>query len=85
MVDTLWLFVLDSEVVVSFAACKEQMESETELAIYMQADLRQSIYEDVHGEHAYSCMDSFDLTGLAVLNCVTALLEVRSLLSAIKL
>ena len=74
MVDTLWLFVLDSEAVVSFATCKETREVQS--VIDMQADLRQSIYDDASGEHAQSCTDSFDLAGLAILHCVTVLLEV---------
>ena len=78
MVDTLWLFVLDYEVAVSFATPKEQTESGHPTTL-LQGDVRESVYDDIDGGRANDCTDAFDLAGLMVLHCVTALLEILAL------
>ena len=72
MVDQLWLFVVDSETVVTFAAPKEKDPNDNDLP---QADIKTNIYKDVNGDYASQCEDCFDFAALAVYHAVTALLD----------
>ena len=72
MVDQLWLWILDDETVVSFAAPKERDEGDN--GIYRQGDLARAIYKDVNGDFS-PCDDCFDFAALAVHHAVTALLD----------
>ena len=72
MVDQLWLFVMDNETVVTFAAPKEKDPNDNEIP---QADIKTNIYKDVNGDYASQCEDCFDFAALAVYHAVTALLD----------
>ena len=71
MVDQLWLFVVDSSTVVTFAAPKERNDDNPS----EEADLRTLLYKDINGDHAEQCNDCFDFAALAVTHAVKALLE----------
>ena len=73
MVDQLWLWILDDETVVSFAAPKERDEGDDSL--HHQGDLRRAIYKDINGDFSRPCEDCFDFAALAVYHAVTALLD----------
>ena len=71
MVDQLWLFIVDSSTVVTFAAPKEKSDDNPS----EEADLRTLLYKDINGDHAKQCNDCFDFAALAVTHAVKALLE----------
>ncbi|MCJ1421829.1 hypothetical protein MMC32_008196 [Xylographa parallela] len=71
MVDQLWLFVVDSSTVVTFAAPKEKNDDNPS----DEADLLTLLYKDINGDHAEQCNDCFDFAALAVTHAVKALLE----------
>ena len=73
MVDQLWLWILDDETVVSFAAPKERDEGDA--GLHHQGDLRRAIYKDINGDFSRPCDDCFDFAALAVYHAVTALLD----------
>ena len=73
MVDQLWLWILDDETVVSFAAPKERDEGDA--GLHEQGDLRRVIYKDINGDFSRPCDDCFDFAALAVYHAVTALLD----------
>lgn len=71
MVDQLWLFVVDEETVVTFAAPKEK----TDDPLSEQGDVRNLLYKDINGDHANQCNDCYDFAALAVATAVKALLD----------
>ncbi|KAI9727442.1 MAG: hypothetical protein M1834_008386 [Cirrosporium novae-zelandiae] len=73
MVDQLWLYVIDNKTVVTFFPKKESTFSEGNL--YQQADLRDSIYNELNGDLARRCETCGDFAALLVLHAITVLLE----------
>jgi hypothetical protein len=73
MVDQLWLWMIDSETVTTFFPRKESSIAEGRL--YQQADLRNSIYNEVNGDLTLRFENSMDFAALVVLHAVTVLLE----------
>ncbi|MCJ1473686.1 hypothetical protein MMC13_002337 [Lambiella insularis] len=71
MVDQLWLFVVDAETVVTFAAPKEKTEDPQS----EQGDVRDILYKNINGDHANQCNDCYDFAALAVATAITALLD----------
>lgn len=73
MVDQLWLWILNNETVITFAAPKEEEDSDGE--VWKQGDLRTNIYKDISGDYARQCHDPFDFAALVVLHAIKTLLE----------
>ncbi|KAF4466612.1 hypothetical protein FALBO_6539 [Fusarium albosuccineum] len=73
MVDQLWLWVVDSHTVLSFFPKREGDAIEGPL--YQQADLRDSIFNEVNVDLTRQCENALDLAALAVLHAVTVLLD----------
>ncbi|KAL8789142.1 MAG: hypothetical protein Q9195_006963 [Heterodermia aff. obscurata] len=73
MVDQLWLWVLDGETVVTFAAPKEKEDNDG--GAWKQADVIGNIYQDINGDFARQCSDPFDFAALAVYHAIKALLD----------
>ncbi|KID82723.1 ankyrin repeat protein [Metarhizium guizhouense ARSEF 977] len=73
MVDQLWLWVIQSHTVVSFFPRRESDPIEGPL--YQQADLRDSIFNEVNVDLTRQCENALDLAALAVLHAVSVLLD----------
>lgn len=73
MVDQLWLWIVDSATTVTFFPRKEPLPTDGRL--YQQADLRNSIFNEVNADLTAKCENSFDLAALMTLHAVTVLFE----------
>ncbi|KAG6002385.1 hypothetical protein E4U21_003145 [Claviceps maximensis] len=73
MVDQLWLWVIQSHTVLSFFPKRESDPIEGPL--YQQADLRDSIFNEVNVDLTRQCENALDLAALAALHAVTVLLD----------
>ncbi|KAF7117440.1 hypothetical protein CNMCM5793_006385 [Aspergillus hiratsukae] len=73
MVDQLWLWILDQRTVVTFFPNQEATTSEGKL--YEQANLHNSIYNELNGDLARRFETAGDLAALIVQHAVTILLE----------
>ncbi|EAW18527.1 uncharacterized protein NFIA_084790 [Aspergillus fischeri NRRL 181] len=73
MVDQLWLWILDQRTVVTFFPNQEATTSEGRL--YEQANLHNSIYNELNGDLARRFETAGDLAALIVQHAVTVLLD----------
>ena len=73
MVDQLWLWIIDEATTVTFFPRKEPLTTDGRL--YQQADLRNSIFNEVNADLTSRCENSFDLAALVALHAVTVLFE----------
>ncbi|MCJ1400767.1 hypothetical protein MMC11_003975 [Xylographa trunciseda] len=73
MVDQLWLWVVNSDTTVTFFPRGESKPIDGRL--HQQADLRNSIYNEVNADLATRCENSLDLAALVALHAITVLLE----------
>ncbi|KAG9245954.1 hypothetical protein BJ878DRAFT_499088 [Calycina marina] len=73
MVDQLWLWIVDSETALSFFPKKEPLVTDGRL--FQQADLRNSIFNEVNADLTARCENAFDLSALIALHAVTVLFE----------
>ncbi|KAF4160751.1 hypothetical protein CNMCM6069_007536 [Aspergillus lentulus] len=73
MVDQLWLWILDQRTVVTFFPNQEATTSEARL--YEQANLHNSIYNELNGDLARRFETAGDLAALIVQHAVTVLLD----------
>ncbi|KAL5613191.1 hypothetical protein FOVSG1_002254 [Fusarium oxysporum f. sp. vasinfectum] len=73
MVDQVWLWAIDSHTLLSFFPKREGDAIEGPL--YQQADLRDSIFNEVNVDLTRQCENALDLAALAVLHAVTVLLD----------
>ncbi|KAH7145901.1 hypothetical protein B0J13DRAFT_525420 [Dactylonectria estremocensis] len=73
MVDQLWLWAIDSHTVLSFFPKREGDAIEGPL--YQQADLRDSIFNEVNVDLTRQCENALDLAALAALHAVSVLLD----------
>ncbi|KAH6670519.1 hypothetical protein B0J14DRAFT_516061 [Halenospora varia] len=73
MVDQVWLWVLDNETTLSFFPKRETRATDGRL--FQQADLRNSIFNEVNADLTSRCENSWDLAALIALHAVTVLCE----------
>ncbi|EHK25927.1 uncharacterized protein TRIVIDRAFT_112183, partial [Trichoderma virens Gv29-8] len=73
MVDQLWLWTISTHTLLSFFPKRESDPIEGPL--YQQADLRDSIFNDVNVDLTRLCDNSLDLAALAALHAVSVLLD----------
>lgn len=73
MVDQLWLWIVDPKTVVTFFPKQEATTAEGKL--YEQANLYNSIYNELNGDLARRFETAGDLAALIVLHAVTVLLD----------
>ncbi|KAF7587154.1 hypothetical protein BBP40_007662 [Aspergillus hancockii] len=73
MVDQLWLWIVDEKTVVTFFPKQEATTAEDKL--YEQANLHNSIYNELNGDLARRFETAGDLAALIVLHAVTILLD----------
>ncbi|KAF7162626.1 hypothetical protein CNMCM5623_007851 [Aspergillus felis] len=73
MVDQLWLWILDQRTIVTFFPNQEATTSEGKL--YEQANLHNSIYNELNGDLARRFETAGDLAALIVQHAVTVLLD----------
>ncbi|KAG6034232.1 hypothetical protein E4U41_006630, partial [Claviceps citrina] len=73
MVDQLWLWVVESHTVLSLFPKRESDPIEGPL--YQQADLRDSIFNEVNVDVTRQCENAWDLAALAALHAVSVLLD----------
>ncbi|KAI9782817.1 MAG: hypothetical protein M1839_004568 [Geoglossum umbratile] len=73
MVDQLWLWIISDQTTVTFFPRRQSRPTEGRL--YRQADLRNSIYNEVNGDLGRRCENSFELAALVTLHAVTVLFE----------
>ncbi|QPH04070.1 hypothetical protein C2857_000713 [Epichloe festucae Fl1] len=73
MVDQLWLWVIQSHTVLTFFPKRESDPIEGPL--YQQADLRDSIFNEVNVDLTRQCENAMDLAALAALHAVSVLLD----------
>lgn len=73
MVDQLWVWVINSHTVLT---CFPKREGDAiEGPLFQQADLRDSIFNEVNVDLARQCENAFDLAALSVLHATTVLLD----------
>ncbi|KAK7740988.1 hypothetical protein SLS53_005051 [Cytospora paraplurivora] len=73
MVDQLWLWVVDTTSLITFFPSREGDPMEGPL--YQQADLRDSIFNEVNADLTRRCENALDLAALAVLHAVSVLID----------
>ncbi|KAK7711789.1 hypothetical protein SLS64_005056 [Diaporthe eres] len=73
MVDQLWLWAADSKTMVTFFPSREGNPMEGPL--HQQADLRDSVFNEINDGLTRPCENALDLAALTVLHAVTALME----------
>lgn len=73
MVDQLWLWIVDRRTVVTFFPRQEPTTSESKL--YEQANLHNSIYNELNGDLAQRFETAGDLAALIALHATTVLLD----------
>ncbi|TGO22518.1 hypothetical protein BPAE_0164g00050 [Botrytis paeoniae] len=72
MVDQLWLWVIDGSVVTFFSS---RAGLKTDGRLFQQADLRDSIFNEVNADLTSRCENAYDLAALVALHAVTILFE----------
>ncbi|TEY81838.1 hypothetical protein BOTCAL_0031g00300 [Botryotinia calthae] len=72
MVDQLWLWVIDGSVVTFFPRVTGL---KTDGRLFQQADLRDSIFNEVNADLTSRCENAYDLAALVALHAVTILFE----------
>lgn len=73
MVDQLWLWAIDTTTLTTFFPKRESRPSEG--AMFQQADLRNSIYNELNGDLTGRCENALDLAAFVALHAVTVLLD----------
>lgn len=73
MVDQLWLWAIDTTTLTTFFPKRESRP--TEGALFQQADLRNSIYNELNGDLTGRCENALDLAAFVALHAVTVLLD----------
>ncbi|TEA14937.1 Protein SERAC1 [Colletotrichum sidae] len=73
MVDQLWLWAIDTKTLTTFFSKRESKPKEGPL--FQQADLRNSIYNELNGDLTGRCENALDLAAFVVLHAVTVLLD----------
>ncbi|KAF9876813.1 hypothetical protein CkaCkLH20_05659 [Colletotrichum karsti] len=73
MVDQLWLWAIDTTTVTTFFSKRESKPKEGPL--FQQADLRNSVYNELNGDLTGRCENSLDLAAFIVLHAITVLLD----------
>ncbi|KAI0471504.1 hypothetical protein GGR56DRAFT_681634 [Xylariaceae sp. FL0804] len=76
MVDQLWLWAVDTTTLTTFFPRRESHP--TEGPLFQQADLRNSIYNELNGDLSGRCDNALDLAAFITLHAVTVLLERNS-------
>ncbi|GJC84269.1 hypothetical protein ColLi_07107 [Colletotrichum liriopes] len=73
MVDQLWLWAIDMTTLSTFFNRRESKPKEGPL--FQQADLRNSVYNELNGDLTGRCENALDLAAFIVLHAVTVLLD----------
>ncbi|RYO95711.1 hypothetical protein DL763_003602 [Monosporascus cannonballus] len=73
MVDQLWLWAIDTTTLTTFFPKRESYP--TEGPMFQQADLRNSVYNELNGDLTGRCENALDLAAFVVLHAVTVLLD----------
>ncbi|KAJ0114860.1 hypothetical protein J7T55_004602 [Diaporthe amygdali] len=73
MVDQLWLWAADTKTLVTFYPSREG--SPMEGPLHQQADLRDSVFNEINDELPRPCENALDLAALTVLYAVSALMD----------
>ncbi|KAI0865927.1 hypothetical protein F4860DRAFT_200414 [Xylaria cubensis] len=73
MVDQLWLWAVDNKTLMTFFPKRESHPIEGPL--FQQADLRNSIYNELNGDLTGRCENALDLAAFITLHAVTVLLD----------
>ncbi|KAJ0384546.1 hypothetical protein COL922a_008156 [Colletotrichum nupharicola] len=73
MVDQLWLWAIDKKTLTTFFSKRESKAKEGPL--FGQADLRNSVYNELNGDLTGRCENALDLAAFEVLHAVTVLLD----------
>ncbi|KAI0546750.1 hypothetical protein F4679DRAFT_404901 [Xylaria curta] len=73
MVDQLWLWAVDNNTLMTFFPKRESHPIEGPL--FQQADLRNSIYNELNGDLTGRCENALDLAAFITLHAVTVLLD----------
>ncbi|KAI1078676.1 hypothetical protein F5B20DRAFT_200228 [Whalleya microplaca] len=73
MVDQLWLWSIDQTTLATFFPKRESHP--TEGPLFQQADLRNSIYNELNGDLSGRCDSALDLAAFVTLHAVTVLLD----------
>ncbi|OHE94379.1 hypothetical protein CORC01_10307 [Colletotrichum orchidophilum] len=73
MVDELWLWAIDTKTLTTFFNRRESKPKEGPL--FQQADLRNSVYNELNGDLTGRCENALDLAAFIVLHAITVLLD----------
>ncbi|KAI1414456.1 hypothetical protein F5Y13DRAFT_16360 [Hypoxylon sp. FL1857] len=73
MVDQLWLWAVDTTTLMTFFPKRESHP--TEGPMFQQADLRNSVYNELNGDLSGRCENALDLAAFVALHAVTVLLD----------
>ncbi|KAI0145146.1 hypothetical protein GGR57DRAFT_305044 [Xylariaceae sp. FL1272] len=73
MVDQLWLWAVDTTTLLTFFPKRESHP--TEGPLFQQADLRNSIYNELNGDLTGRCDNALDLAAFVTLHAVTVLMD----------
>ncbi|KAI0968657.1 hypothetical protein F4678DRAFT_474398 [Xylaria arbuscula] len=73
MIDQLWLWAVDNNTLLTFFPKRESHPIEGPL--FQQADLRNSIYNELNGDLTGRCENALDLAAFVTLHAVTVLLD----------
>ncbi|KAI5918852.1 hypothetical protein F4810DRAFT_690263 [Camillea tinctor] len=73
MVDQLWLWAIDTTTLVTFFPKRESHP--TEGPLFQQADLRNSVYNELNGDLTGRCDNALDLAAFVTLHAITILLD----------
>ncbi|KAL0934915.1 ankyrin repeat protein [Colletotrichum truncatum] len=73
MVDQLWLWAIDTQTLTTFFSKRESKPKEGPL--FQQADLRNSVYNELNGDLTGRCENALDLAAFIVLHAITVLLD----------
>ncbi|KAF3056375.1 hypothetical protein GL218_06458 [Daldinia childiae] len=73
MVDQLWLWAVDTTTLTTFFPKRESYPMEGPL--FQQADLRNSVYNELNGDLSGRCENALDLAAFITLHAVTVLLD----------
>ncbi|KAI2465186.1 hypothetical protein F4781DRAFT_435628 [Annulohypoxylon bovei var. microspora] len=73
MVDQLWLWAVDKSTLMTFFPKRESQP--TEGPMFQQADLRNSVYNELNGDLSGRCENALDLAAFVTLHAVTVLMD----------
>ncbi|OTB01723.1 hypothetical protein M426DRAFT_211229 [Hypoxylon sp. CI-4A] len=73
MVDQLWLWAIDTTTLMTFFPKRESHP--TEGPMFQQADLRNSVYNELNGDLSGRCENALDLAAFVTLHAVTVLID----------